>query len=251
MSGMTSGQAAFKMAFELSPIVLTGGLAGPIPGGMLPLISLTEALNFTRGLLSGGGVSLDNLDNFFAQFKVMPGGTLVDNAVATYPLANQATAANAIVSQPLKISLRMICPVKAPLGYAAKLATMMALQATLNYHNNSGGTYIVATPSFIYTNCLLANMSDASSGQSRQDQTEWQLDFVKPLLTLSDVEQAQNSLMSKITGGTFFSGAPSWSGLEQTVNAPPTLASSSVVPASIGAISAGTPPPIPGIPSGL
>lgn len=235
MSG-SPGQAAFKLAFNVSPIILTGGVANLIPGAMLPIISITEALSFGLGLLSGG--ETPSLDDFFASYQQIAGGTLVDNSVAHYPFANQATAANAIITQPLRVSLLMRCPVREPFGYAAKLATMMALQAALAQHNSSGGTYIVATPSYFYTNCLMLGMRDVSS-RGKQVQTEWQLDFEQPLLTESAADQAQNALMSKITGGTAFSGAPEWSGLGTVVGQPPSLASSSVVPASIALPAAG------------
>lgn len=239
---MSVGQIAYKMSFELSPIILTGGVASAIPGGMLPIISITEALNFATGLLSGGNVSLNN---FFANFQPLAGATLVDNEIGTYPFANQAVAANAIIARPLAISMKMICTVKTPLGYATKLATMMALQATLSKHNASGGTYIVATPSYFYTDCIMTAMKDVSTGAAgHQAQTEWQFDFAKPLLTLADAEQAQNLLMSKISSGTEIGGQPAWSGLAPTVGAPPSLAAPSLVPAASGPVGAGTAPAI-------
>ncbi len=229
---VSSGLAAYKLAFQLSPIILTGGAAGLIPGGMLPIISLTEAVNFTTGLLSGG--DLPDLDSFFANFQPVPGASIISNQVGEYPFANQRVAANAIIAQPLTVSLRMICPVRNPLGYAAKLATMMALQATLSSHNNSGGTYTVATPSYFYTNCIMTDMKDVTSGASKQSQVTWQLDFRQPLLTLAEAAQAQNSLMSKISGGTAIEGQPTWSGLMPTVGVPPSLAAPSLIPAASG-----------------
>ncbi len=229
---MSSGQDAYKLAFQLSPVILTGGAANLIPGGMLPIISLTEAVGFTTGILSGG--DLPDMDNFFAHFQPMPGASLIDNQVGTYPFANQQVAANAIITQPLSVSLRMICPVREPLGYASKLATMMALKATLSAHNNSGGTYTVATPSYFYTNCLMTGFKDVTSGESKQAQVTWQMDFVQPLLTLDQAAQAQNNLMSKISSGTAIDGVPTWSGLAPTVGLPPSLAAGSLIPAASG-----------------
>jgi len=234
---MSLGKDVFKLAFQLSPIILTDGIAAEIPGGMLPIIAITEALNFVEGLLSGGN-PLD-LDSFFANFQPLPGATLVDQQVGTYPFANQAVAANAVIAQPLTISMLMICPVKAPLGYLAKLATFTALQAALVKHNASGGTYTIATPSFIYTNCLMTGMRDASNAPTAQAQIAWQLDFTKPLLTLDQAAAAENALISKITGGTAVNGDPAWSGLEQSVGVPSSLAGPSVVPAASGVAGAG------------
>lgn len=243
MSGYGPGTAAFTLAFSVCPIVLTNGIATNIPGGALPIIAITEALNFPGGIL-GGGENIE-LDDFFAHYIPIPGGTLIDNQVATYPFANQAVAANAIIAQPLTISLLMICPVRNPFGYATKLATMMALQAALSQHNATGGTYTVITPSFFYTNCIMTAMRDASNGQSHQAQTEWQLDFMRPLLTLEQAQQAQNGLMAKLSSGTPIQGQPSWSGLSPTVNDPNSLAGTSIIPASSGAPGAGTAPLIP------
>lgn len=236
------GLTAWKMTYELSPIILSGGLAQNIPGNMLPIISITESINFVRGLLSGA----DNLDvnNFFAFYRPLPGAKLISNDYGKYPFANQAVAANAIIANPLPISLRMTCPVKGDGGYAAKIATMMALQAALASHGNSGGTYIVATPAYIYTNCLLIDLTDVSAQVSKQPQTEWQWDFHKPLLTLADAEQAQNSLLSKISGGQALPGdPPSATGLASAVGSNAGNATPAIAPAASGTGGAGATPP--------
>jgi hypothetical protein len=229
---MSIGQAAFRLAFQISPIILTGGSAASIPGGMLPIVALTEAANFVTGLLSGGDAF--DLDNFFAHFQPVQGGTLIDNDVATYPFANQAVAANAIIANPLRLSVQMLCPARGELGYASKLATITALQAALAAHNNAGGTYIVATPAFFYTNCLLLNLRDISGSESNQVQSRWQFEFFKPLLTLEDAQNAQNSLMSKISGGTPIDGDPTWSSLSSNVGSTASLVGSAVVPSASG-----------------
>src|ERR1700680_1822169 len=99
MSSISPGGAAFKLTYELSPIILTGGIANFMPGGMLPIIALTEPLNFIGGILSGGG-DLD-LDDFFAHFVPLPGSGLVSQEFGEYPFANQAVAANAVIRKPL------------------------------------------------------------------------------------------------------------------------------------------------------
>lgn len=238
MGAISPGQAAYKLTFQLSPLIMTGGVASMIPGGMLPLISITQAVNFTFGLLNGAD-EID-LDNFFANFQPVPGATLIDNTIGSYPFANQAVAANAIIAQPLKVALLMICPARDTAGYATKLATMMALQATFAQHNASGGTYTIATPSFFYTDCIMGPMTDVTPGASKQVQAAWRIDFVKPLLTLAQAAEAQNALMSKISAGTSFDGAPSWSGLGQSVGVPQSLAAASVIPAASSAGGAGT-----------
>jgi hypothetical protein len=202
---------AQKLAFQISPIILTNGIA-QLMGGALPLVAITEALNFTVGLLSGTS-DLD-LDSFFASFAPLSGGKLIDIAVATVPFANQGVAANAIIQQPLRISLKMTCPARGDGGFSAKLATITALQASLALHTNQGGTFTVATPAFIYTNCLLTGLTDVSGGQPSQPQSIWQWDFYQPLLTADQLAGAQNTMMSKITGGLPSDGSLSGSSLD-------------------------------------
>ncbi len=238
---ISPGLAAYRLSFELSPIILTGGIATFIPGGALPIISITEALNFVEGLL--GGADFSNLDNFFAHFHPLPGSTIIEQKLGEYPFANQTVAANAAIRDPLVVSMRMICPAREDAGYALKLATMTALQATLEQHNASGGTYTVATPSFFYTNCVLLRMVDTSDARSKQAQNTWQLDFRRPLLTLQDAQQAQNNLMSKITAGTPLGSNPTWSGLSPTVGNPASLGTIGSVPAATNPVGVSTTAP--------
>ena len=226
--GISPGLDLFRLTFELSPIILTGGIA-QFTGGALPIIVFTEALNFADGLLSGGD-DID-FDDFFAHFVPLPGSTLIDQAIGHYPFANQAVAANAVIRQPLTISMRMICPARGEGGYGIKLATMMALQSTIAAHNASGGTYTVATPSYFYTNCVMTGMRDTSASDSRQAQNTYQMDFEQPLLTLQDAQAAQNNLMSAITGGTPVGFPPNWSGFSTL---PPSLSPIGTLPVASG-----------------
>jgi hypothetical protein len=195
----SAGQAAWKLAFQLSPILLTRGLAANIPGGVLPIIALTESLNFASNLLHGN-FNLKS-DDFFAHFQPLPGTTLLNQQAATYPFANQAVAANATIQQPNTVSMIMTCPARGDAGYVTKLATMTAMQKTLQAHNQAGGTYSVVTPSLIFVDCLLLNVRDISGGQSAQVQTQWQWDFLQPLVSLEDAATALNNLMSKLKNG--------------------------------------------------
>ena len=205
---LSSGGTAFKLAFAISPIVMTGGIASAIPGGMLPVLALSNAISFVSGLLSPGDDPL-GLDDYFAYFQPLPGGTLIDQDIGMYPFANQAVAANATIQQPLTISMLMICPAKGPGGYAAKLATMMSLQASFNQHNQSGGTYTVLTPAFAYTDLVMLAMTDTSSSETRQAQNAFKLDFRKPLVTLADAASAYNGLMGQISAGVPTDGSSS------------------------------------------
>lgn len=182
------GQSVFATAYEISPIILSGGLAQFMPGEMLPIIAITQAANFGINLLTGSD-PLD-LNNFFGHFRPLPGSTLVDNDIAMYPFANQAYAANAIVAKPLRISMLMNCPANIKGGYMSKMITFTALKAALDKHNQNGGTYIVATPSYVYLGCILTNLTDVSRPDSQQPQNAWQFDFMQPLTS----EQPTNTL---------------------------------------------------------
>lgn len=202
---MTTSRGLFQLGFEISPIILTDGIASLMPSGMLPLVALTQAASFLSGLFSGS-ISLD-LDQFFAHFQPAPGGLLVNNQIGQYPFANQTVAANAIIAQPLTISLQMSCPVNAAGGYVSKFMTMSALKATLDKHNSSGGTYIIATPSFIYRNCIMTALRDTSGADSHQRQSQWLWEFQQPLVTQVQATNVLNALTSKLSAGLPTDGA--------------------------------------------
>jgi len=206
---MTTSRALFQLGSEISPIILTNGIAKYIPGGMLPIVAITEASSFTIGLLSGS-INLD-LDTYLCHFMPLPGSMLINNDIGEYPFANQAVAANAIIAKPIPVSLLMNCPVNQGYGYISKFTTISALKSALDLHNSMGGTYIVATPSYIYKNCILKQMRDVTGSGSKQVQQQWQFDFEKPLLTESEAGSVLNALMSKLSGGLPVD-TPSWSG---------------------------------------
>jgi len=193
------GQAVYQLGYEISPIILSGGIATDIPGSLLPIIAITEAANFGFSLLNGNNPL--NLNDFFGHFRPLPGGSLVENEIATYPFANQQYAANAIIAKPLKISMLMNCPANTNGGYVSKMITFTALKYALDLHNQAGGTYIVATPSYVYLNCILANLIDVSRPDSQQPQNAWQFDFIQPLVSQGP-QNTLGALMSAFNNGT-------------------------------------------------
>lgn len=229
-----SASTAFQLSYEISPIIFTGGIASGVGGGMLPVLSLTSALSFATGLLGEGDVSLSGA---FAHFMPLPGSTLLDYKVGMYPFANQNVAANAVIKEPLTLDMLMMCPANDENGYFTKLPVMMALIASFDQHNQQGGTYTVATPAALYTDLLCVSITDVSHQESKQVQTAYKFSFVKPLVTLQDAQQAQNSMMSKISGGLPTDGATS--GIGQTLGAPGTLATPSIAPAAANSVGSG------------
>lgn len=230
---MASLSTAYKLGFQISPIILTDGVASLIPGGMLPIVAITQAAGFTTGLLNGSDAT--NLDDYFAHFEPAPGTMLLRQTVGSYPFANQAVAANATIQQELPISLLMHCPARGPGGYAAKLLTMGALIAVLNKHNTSGGSYVVATPSAIFTGCLMLGITDVGAASGTfQRQTTFQWDFQKPLISAAQAQQTLNALMGKLESGV--ATDMSWSGLAANVGGSLSNLGSSVMDSLTGMI---------------
>jgi hypothetical protein len=215
----------FQLGYQCSPIILVGGLAQNIPGQMLPIVCITEGISLLTGALAGNFPT--SMDDFFAQFTVVPSGRLITQQIGHYAFANQAVAANATVTEPLTVSVRMDCPAKGAGEYVAKLAVLTALQAALSAHNSAGGLYTIATPSFIYTNCIMTTLTDISGGVSAQVQYQWQFDFEQPLVRLQAAQQAYSALLNKIAGGTQISD-PAWSSPEVAAASPVSGASSQV-----------------------
>ena len=192
----TVARDGYDLAFQISPIILTGGELGPL---YIPIIALqSQQLAFAQGALTSGQIGLED---FYARYLPIPGGTVINNTIGSYPFANRQVASNAIIEQPKNISLRMIAPVRDLGGYMSKLAIFTSLQKSLEAHNRAGGTYIVMTPSFIYTDCVFLTMTDITGEDTNQKQVEWQLDFIKPLISSSDALAAFGRQMGAIAGG--------------------------------------------------
>lgn len=194
-------RAQYDLAFQISPIILKGGIAANVQGELLPISQLTPANNAEP----------------FARYVPLPGSTLISQSVGMYPFANQAVAANATIQQPLTISIAMIAPINQRGGYLTKLHAFTALQAALAKHNASGGTYIIATPAFVYTDVIMTAFTDITPEIDAEDahkqlQIQYQLDFIQPIVTQAGAAAAQSALMQKITNGSKINGAPSWSG---------------------------------------
>jgi hypothetical protein len=203
-----ASSAAYDLAYQVSPIILQGGI---FPAGVqVPIVNLYGQQNLLLSVVNLATNSPTS-NSFFATYLPLPGSTLIANQVGMYPFANRQVAANAIIQQPLTLSMLMIAPVNQPGGYLIKQATFTALQSTLAQHNAAGGTYTVNTPAFPYTNLLMTGMSDVTAGEGKQKQIEWQLDFIQPLITQAQAAQAQSSLMALLTSGGQILN-PNWSG---------------------------------------
>jgi hypothetical protein len=183
------GQTAFEYAYQNTPIILQNGIATAV-GGYLPIIAVTEILDIPGW--TGG--------QFFAQYRPLPGGTLEEWQVAEYPFASFQTAANAVVQQPLRVSMQMICPAQNAGGYILKQAILSALKYVLDQHILSGGSFTVVTPAFTYTNCLLTSIRDISSPSEKQVQYMFQWDFVQPLITASGAQSAFANFLDNVGG---------------------------------------------------
>lgn len=189
-----TGRAKFEDLYQTNPIVLTGGIAENQPGGVISV--------------------LDLLVDQFASFKPVTGASLLKNQCATYPFANQAVAGNALMAEPLTLSMQMVCPAStldSGVGYLTKQSIISSLVSSLQQHNAQGGLYTVFTPSYIYNDGVLMDLRDVTSDDLKQKQVVYQWDFFFPLLTLAAAQAAQSGLMQTLTDGTPVTGTPSWS----------------------------------------
>lgn len=221
----------YQLSFELSPIVLVGGVAGT---GMLPIISILSAQDYKQGVTSSA--TPKPAADYFGQFRVLPNHTLMDNEVATYPAANQITAANAVITNPLTVSFEMLVPANGDVSLSEKLAKMTSLKSKLDQHTSMGGYYNLATPSFIYQGALLRRLVDATEeDEGGQVQVRWVWDFVVAQITASAVQAAQNQAMANIANQTKNSGDPPGSNPIATgVGQPSSNIVQNLVPAAAG-----------------
>jgi hypothetical protein len=67
----------YRLGFEISPVILCNGVAEAIPGGMLPIVALTQSASFVTGLI-GGAINLTDLDKYFCHWRPVQGATMVD-----------------------------------------------------------------------------------------------------------------------------------------------------------------------------
>lgn len=206
----TAGRTIAQMAYQSSPIILTGGVAEKL-GGTVPILLYTQAVATANGLLAGGlsgKLNLPNLDNMWATWNPQSGSSLLENEVGTYPFANQTVAANAVVSKPLQLSMQLRCPPNGPGAMVTKLATLQALSAILNKHTQMGGTFVVITPGQIYTSMLLTRIIDTSPDAQQFPAAQFQFDFVRPLTQVKEAQKKKNGLLKKLSGG--LKGLGSW-----------------------------------------
>jgi len=240
--------ADFQLSYQVCPIVLVSGIAGT---GVLPIANLLNpsGASSTLRTSSSGGTGIVTAGNApdafaFGSFRVLPGGLLMDNDNAKYPLATMSVAANAIITNPLRVSVEMVTPASADVTLSQRLSVFTSLKNVLDNHIAAGGYFNVATPAFIYTGCLLLNLVDASDvPDGAQTQTRWVWNFEKPLITLQQADAVVNNAMDKISGQTYNPGSPPGSLPLLTSVSNPTIGQQ-ITPGSDNAASVTQPAPI-------
>lgn len=181
----------FRRNYEIAPIWLVGGIAQNQPNKKMSILKLTEG---------NENIVYADPNDYFAHFKVMSGGSLQDWGLAEYPFASMAMAANAVLQNPLKVSLIMYCPAQTNQNtYTAKSATITSLKYALDNHITNGGYFEVQTPAFTYSNCLLVSLRDITVQGDKQVQSMYQWDFSAPLILPSQTENVMNNLYQKLT----------------------------------------------------
>lgn len=208
---MPSQNQTAQLSFQICPILLTGGMASNVAGGVLPMMHLMGPGGSQLPLPGGSNLPLpyssNSLDDAFAAFNVLPGGTLISQTIAKYPFANQYVAANAVIVEPLTLSVIMDTPMRGPKAWAQKSAVMTNLKSVLERHNLVGGMYTVVTPAYMYQNLVMVSLTDNSRGNSSLPQNAWRFDFERPLVVQQDLQSSYNNLMTKINNGTQTDGS--------------------------------------------
>ena len=193
----------FWTSYQINPIYLVNGAAG---GGLMAISQLLNAAAYSNGYSSPSSAGTSDT---FGQFRLLPGGTLIDNELAEYPFANMTTAADAVITRPLVLSLEMLVPADDKITLSGRLSIMTNLVTTLQSHIAQGGSFNVQTPSYIYQNCLLLNIADTSELDiGSQPQTRWQWNFRQPLITIEAAQAVQNQALAKISAQTQNAGDP-------------------------------------------
>ena len=232
--------STYEYSFQTTPIILVGGAA---KAGMQPIVTLLLPQNYQRGVTSAATSTYDMPT--FATFRPLPGHTLMENEVATYPLANQTVAANAVITQPLRISIEMLVPATAYVTALEKNSIITSLKATLDNHTALGGWYNVVTPSYVYQGCLLTSLVDASDdGTGSQPQVRWIWNFMQPLLTQEAAAAAVNQSTAKMGNQTYNAGDPPGSDIVVTwTPSPSSNIVQNLVPSASGALGSNVAPP--------
>jgi hypothetical protein len=196
-----------QLSYQVCPIILTGGIADQIPGGALPILNLFGGAPPASPAASLGlPFDIGDLDEAFGAFNVLPGGTLVSQSISKYPFANQWVAANAVIREPITVSVIMDAPMR-PMRtiypgvdvWTIKKAVMSSLKSVLDQHNNKGGTYVISTPAFQYDNMIMTALTDNSRGGNSLPQNAWRFDFERPLSALAELSQAYGAFIQKAT----------------------------------------------------
>lgn len=205
-----AARIAYDLAYQTSPIILNGGVFASSIGGMAPILTVLGSL---INDVTGSDIAPT------VKFVPIPGATAISNTAATYSFANRFVAGNAVIRNPKNVSLLMIAPVNSTGGYLLKQALFMAMQSTFEAHTAAGGTYHVMTPSYPYFDCIMTGMTDVTTGEGFQQQTQWQIDFVQPLVTQQQAQTAFNGLLSMVSGGQQLTTS-SWSDAASVAGTP-------------------------------
>ena len=203
----------FQLAYEISPIFFVDGIAQGMTDGTMPVANLLEAGYFNNVNSAGTYLSSNQLNNFFAHFKPVPGSMLTNWQVANYPFANSVIAANASIAQPLQVSLLMMCPASNGISFSARQSILSNLQTQVQNHVAQGGTFDILTPAYVYQTCLLTSLRDITSIEDRKVQSIYQWDFIQPLLTQQQASIATNLLYTRLEKGFVIAGTDTNSGL--------------------------------------
>lgn len=203
-------RAILSWVYERNAITLSDG-------GTNDYISLFQTVA-SAGLL-GKSLTVANIFQQFVRFRPMPGSTLIEVQYSQFPFADRAIAANSGSFQARRIQVEMfidfgktgIEQLASALGietptvnivrYSMILPFMQSLTQKITDHIQGGGTFNIITPSQIYFDCLLENLSDVSDqSDGGPGGVRYIFSFVKPVITLTDTTKILNDIAKKQGG---------------------------------------------------
>ncbi len=216
----TAVKTAWDLLYRVSPILLTGGIASSLSTSLsaagvlgaafssltsigIPIAAILDPISLVSGL---GGNTNFSIDDLFAHFMPVPGGTLLEFETCKFPFANQIVAGNAVIQRESTISMHMECAYRGTNSIPARIAILAAMRATVLQHVTQGGLFTVFTPAMIYSNVPLLRITDISPDPT-MPQTAFQWDFEQVLITTVAAAGAASTMMSKLGSGQQSSGA--------------------------------------------
>ncbi|QCE32950.1 hypothetical protein FAI41_04700 [Acetobacteraceae bacterium] len=146
-------------------------------------VAVSDAASGFNAIGGNFALGTDSLDDLMLDWESSPNnqGTLFDTTPPSDPQANaQAQDDNQLI-KPSSMSIRMKTAPHTVGHYATMLGLIPLMRAIFSQHKCLGGRYVVATPSYIWTNMVLQKFADITEEPGKTPGSLFQLDFVQPV----------------------------------------------------------------------